>query len=167
MRFYAQPAGNLRFLVQRSVDTWGAQFLYGEFRATLVADSTDADVIVLWSGSVPPDVPPDPGPPAYACTGVTSLPPLDASDRYTGPFHVQLSARPGFTGAQVAACLRPTAIHEVGHALGLFQHSPDTGDIMWAPSLSAPLAVDQPSEQDRRTVEVLYHTRATAFPPPP
>lgn len=170
VRFYAQPASNLRFLVQRAIEAWAALFLYGEFEGTLVADSTGADVIVVWTDSVPPDVPPDPRPPFPACTGVTSLPAIDADSRFTGPLHIQLSVQSGFTEAQVQACMRRTAIHEVGHALGLFQH-PDpgvvpcgepTGSIMCAPP-----AVYVPSEQDRRTVEVLYHTPATVFPPLP
>ena len=54
-------------------------------------------------------------------------------------------------------------IHEVGHALGLFQHSTDSlSDIM-----ASPPRVSLPSDGDRRTVEVLYHTPATLSPPPP
>ena len=33
--------------------------------------STVADVIVRWADSVPPDAPPDNGPPVKACGGVT------------------------------------------------------------------------------------------------
>ena len=164
VRFYAQPTGNLRGLVQHAIDSWASVFLYGELTGTIVPDSTRADVIVE-ADSVP-DVPPDPGAAVYACNEVTSVPPIDASNRFTESFHVRLAVLPGFTPAQVAACLRRTTIHEIGHALGLFQHSPDPGDIMWGPSGGRPLAVEGPSDQDRRTVEVLYHTPATVLPPP-
>src|SRR5439155_971013 len=80
VRFYAQPTGNLRFLVQHAVDSWAGVFLYGEFRGTLVADSTGADVIVQ-ADSVP-DVPPDPGAPVYACNEVTAVPPIDTNNRF-------------------------------------------------------------------------------------
>ena len=165
VRFYAEPAGNLRFLVQRAVDAWAGLFLYGEFSGALVADSAIADVIVRWRNGAPPDVAPDTSH-VYACTGSTSFPAVDPDGRYTGPIEIELWVLSG-TGAQVAACMRRTAIHELGHALGLLQHSPAPGDIMWGPTGSQPLGVDLPTEQDRRTVEVLYHTRATILPRPP
>ena len=164
VRFYAQSTGNLRFLVQHAIDSWAGVFLYGEFRGTLVADSTGADVIVQ-ADSVP-DVPPDPGAPVYACNEVTAVPPIDTNNRFTEAFHIRVAVLPGFTPAQVAACLRRTTIHEAGHALGLFQHSPDPVDIMWGPSGAAPITADGPSDQDRRTVELLYHTPPTVLPPP-
>ncbi len=113
-----------------------------------------------------PDVPPDPGAPVYACSGATSVPSTDAGNRFTEPFHIRLAILPGFTPAQVGACLRRTVIHEAGHALGLFQHSPDPADIMWGPSGATPITADRPSDQDRRTAEVLYHTTPTLLPPP-
>jgi len=164
VRFYAQPRGNLPRLVQHAIDNWADLFLYGEFTGTLVADSSGADVIVAADSA--PDVPPDPGAPVYACSGATSVPSTDAGNRFTEPFHIRLAILPGFTPAQVGACLRRTAIHEAGHALGLFQHSPDPADIMWGPSGATPITADRPSDQDRRTAEVLYHTTPTLLPPP-
>jgi predicted Zn-dependent protease len=156
------PQGNLVFLVQHAVDAWAGLFLYNEFSGVLVSDSSAADVIVAWSGSVPADVPPDPGPPVPACQGLTNVPAVDsATNRLRGPFHVYLGMLGGYTPAQVQACLRRTAIHEVGHVLGLFLESPAPQDIMYVTP-----AVDAPSEQDRRTVEVLYHTPPTVLPPP-
>jgi hypothetical protein len=165
VRFYAQPAGSLPSLVRRATEVWAGLFLYGEFEGELVRDSLGADVIVVWSDSVPPDIAPDTSH-RYACTGVTSVPAVDAGGRYTGPIHIAMSVLSGYTAPEVAACMRRTAIHEVGHALGLFPHSPSPGDIMWGPSAGAALLVDLPTDQDRRTVEVLYHTPPTVRPAP-
>jgi predicted Zn-dependent protease len=52
-------------------------------------------------------------------------------------------------------------IHELGHALGLLQHSPSSFDIM-----NQNPTVTFPSSRDRNTVEILYHSPATVVPPP-
>lgn len=164
VRFFAAPAGNLRFLVERAIGVWTSQFLYGEFTGRLVDDSSRADVIVRWTDSVPPDVLPDSGPPVFACNGVTSLPAVDSGNRFQGPLHVEIgvtAANPPFTAGQVAACTRRTVVHELGHTLGILRESPDTGDIMHSPP-----RVASPSERDRNTVAVLYHTPPTILPPP-
>jgi len=165
VRFYADPRGTLRTLVAHAVDTWERQFLYGEFRGVLVNDSNTADVIVTWADSVPPDATADTGPAVTACGGLTQGFLDSTGTAFDGPFHSQLSVLTGtvFTPGQVQACMRRTTIHELGHALGLFQHSPDAlRDIM-----AVPPRVNLPSAGDRRTVETLYHTTPTFGPPPP
>src|SRR5204862_4601554 len=73
VRFFGDTRGPMRTYVQRAIGLWEDQFLYGEFRGTLVADSSDADVIVTSADSVPADVPPDNGTPFDACSGFTTL----------------------------------------------------------------------------------------------
>lgn len=166
VRFWADPSGNMRFLIERAIAAWEDQFLYREFRGALVNDSTRADVIVRWSDSVPPDVPPDTGAPVSACGGVTTF---TFDTALAEPIRVSVNVfnlgSPGATPAQVQACLRRVSIHEVGHALGLGfptnRHSPFDEDIMFGSPL-----VDFPSRFDRRSVEVLYHSTPTIGPPP-
>jgi predicted Zn-dependent protease len=161
VRFYADPRGAMPALVSLGVGAWEAQFLYGEFRGVLVSDSSQADVIVGWNGIVPPDVPPDPGAPVSACDGQTVYPSWATGSSPGRTVHVTLGTLAGYTDAQVAACLRRVAMHELGHALGLLKHSPSSFDIMHQTP-----TVALPSSSDRRTVEVLYHTAATVGPPP-
>lgn len=164
VRFWADSRSNMGFLVARAVQAWQDQFLYGEFRGILVADSTNADVIVTWRDSVPPDVPPDTVPAANSCGGGTNY---VYDTALLEPVHVELVvfAGVGATAGQVQACLRRIAIHEVGHALGLGfpsnRHSAFDEDIMFGSPI-----VDYPSRFDRRTVEVLYHSVPTVGPPP-
>ena len=162
VRFYPDTRGAMRTLVEYGIAAWTAQFIYGEFNGVIWSDSATADVIVLWSGAVPADVPPDPGPPVTACSGVTRLV-TDASGTRLDSAIVITASRLAVTAtdAQVAACFRRVITHELGHSLGLLQHSPQNTDLM-APD---PL-VDAPTSRDRGTVEVLYHSTPTIGPPP-
>jgi phosphoenolpyruvate carboxykinase (ATP) len=53
------------------------------------------------------------------------------------------------------ACLALTTTHELGHALGIFQHSDEPSDLMYASP-----TVPGPSERDLETAEHIYHVPA-------
>ena len=160
VRYFADTRGHMQSLVTRGLGVWEQQFLYGEFHGQLVSDSTAADVIVAWEDSVPPNVPPDTAGAVGACTGVTTIL-IDSTNTITEALRVVVGVAPGFTTAQVAACLPRVTAHELGHTLGLLRHSSGPDDLM-----SGPPHVDVPTARDRRTVEVLYHTTSTIAPPP-
>lgn len=160
VRFWADPRGPMRSLASYAVAAWEAQFLYGEFRGVLVPDSSHADVIVTWQGTVPSDTAQPDTSTSPACSGVTTNPEL-FSDSSVTALQVSIDVKAGYSDAAIAACVRRVTIHELGHALGLVRHSPYTLDLM-----NAVPVVSWPSGEDRRTVEVLYHTPATIVPPP-
>lgn len=162
VRFYADPRGAMTALIRNAITAWEMQFLHGEFAGVLVGDSLQADVIVRWARGVPPDIDPDTGAPVPACFGHSTNPAVVFKDSSASVLHIELSVRAGYADAQVAACMRRLTIHELGHALGLLQHSPYDPDIMNANPNAA-----FPSRSDRRTVETLYQTTPTVFPPPP
>jgi hypothetical protein len=162
VRVFADTRGPMSSLVAQGLAAWEAQFLYGEFRAALEPDSSRADVVVTWTGTVPPDVPPDPGPPVPACGGLTTLIVDATGAALERPIRVTVTDLGGQpTPGQLVACFARTVTHELGHALGLLQHSSDPADLMAAQPLTA-----APTARDRRTVEVLYHTVPTIGPPP-
>lgn len=170
VRFWADTRSNMRFLVQRGVRAWEDQFLYSEFRGTLVSDSNTADVIVCWGDceggapdSVPPDVPPDTTPAGNSCAGITTYNYDSTGFGLSGPIRVSLTVLTGspVLPGQVQACMRRVSIHELGHSLGLLRHSSFDEDIMFGSPI-----VDYPSRFDRRSAEVLYHSPPTVSPPP-
>jgi hypothetical protein len=161
VRYWVDPAaGVVADYIARGLEAWEAQFLYGEFRAVAVTDSSRADVVVRVLGSTPPDVPLTNDPPVFACGGVTRYDAPDAANRFPGPPVVELAWDVGYSEVDVANCLFRVAVHEVGHTLGILAHSPDEFDLM-----NANPRVAAPSVRDRATAETLYHTPPTVLPP--
>ena len=160
VRFWTDPRGNMKDLVQNAINEWQDQFMYGEFTGVMVSDSGHADVQFTWSGSVPATVAPDPGPPVKACGGLTQPDSVSGNQVY-GAFHSSITILSGpATPGQVEACVRRTVIHEMGHTLGILTEAPDSTDIMYFTPL-----VPTPSAADRTTVQVLYHTAPNLLPP--
>jgi len=158
VRFWAEDTLNLPVHVQHALGQWQAAFLYGEFRGELVADSSVADVIVT-SGLAPKggfSVTRLESSMAPECQGATDIE-LDAGGtRILPPIRVYVNPRfvPGSPG--VDECLALTTTHELGHSLGIFAHSPNADDIMFADPV-----VSELSPEDRVTAELAYHTEPT------
>ncbi len=161
VRVWVEGAASLPENVPRAIAAWRTAFLYGEFDATVVSDSSSADVIVRAS--------PAPGVQfartrlrsalATECAGATDL---DISDDHTQlrlPVRVYVDPRPDPAAPGLAACLALTTTHEFGHALGIWRHSGAPTDIMFADPMVA-----APSERDLQTAEVIYHLTPNVEP---
>lgn len=154
VRIWTEDSLNLPARVLDGVDRWKAAFLYGEFDAVSVSDSNSADVIVRagvtvkggfsmirLAGSLAPE-----------CEGGTDFELPPGSREIQAPVRVFINPRfdPALPG--VGECLDLTTTHELGHAIGIFAHSPDTTDIMYSDP-----SVPGLSTRDRATVERAYH----------
>jgi hypothetical protein len=153
VRFWAEDIYDLGAHTQSAIDTWKSAFLYREFDGIMVADSADADVVVR-AGF------PDGGgilrTRITECEALTELD-LDTESReLTLPIHVFVAPRFDPELPATKACFGVAMIHEVGHSIGIFRHSPNQGDIMYFSP-----AVTGTSERDRQTAEVLYHSPAS------
>lgn len=162
VRYWVAPdAGIVRTFVQDGMLRWSATFLYGEYRAVLVPDSADADVLVFVEPGTPPAGDPTDDPPVVgACGGVTRYDLEPDEDRLRRPFRITVEWHGAFENADIVNCLERVTVHEIGHTLGLFGHSANEEDLMHPNP-----RVREPSPADRATAEMLYHTAATIAPP--
>lgn len=156
VRVWVEDDNDLPGHMARAIDVWESAFLYGEFDAELVSDSSTADVLVR-SGT-PEDklqrvrlhraMAPE-------CAGATDLD-IDVPARELRlPIRVFVDPRSLPDDPGIGPCLALTSIHELGHALGIFAHSEDPDDIMYTDP-----EADLPSERDMATAEAAYHTPA-------
>jgi hypothetical protein len=160
VRIWAEDIAGLPGNAERAIRVWEAGFLYREFQGELVSDSSTADVLIF--GNAPPNLKlgvhrlhsmaPE-------CSGATDIETNDDHTELLLPIRVFIN--PVFPVDQVATrtCLALTTIHELGHAFGIFQHSPDPADIMFTNP-----QVELPSVRDRGTMEADYHYPPTLEP---
>lgn len=158
VKIWTEDTFGLPSHVQHGIDEWRRAFLYGEFDAVRVSDSSVADVIVRagnfakntlavlrLEGSMAPE-----------CTGSTNFDLPPGSRELQVPIRVFVNPRfePSVPG--VAECLALTTTHELGHAIGILEHSPVATDIMYVDPVVSAL-----SNRDRSTAELAYHIQPT------
>lgn len=160
VRIYVATDDPLRPMVERAIDEWQNLFLYGEFRAELVGDPAGADIVVRnaiapakLSGAIRL------ARRAPECRGETTF----VADADAGtldlPFEVYVWSRIGPEGPGLDTCYELTVLHELGHALGIFEHSVSPDDLMYADPTRNGF-----SGRDRATAEAAYHLPATLVP---
>lgn len=148
----------------RAIDTWEDALRSNQFRATLVTSPGAADIVL---GAQPAGgrgsasrirlegV-------ADGCFGFTDFSVDLEAGTLTLPFRIEVTASPGVAAATLLSCYDATVLHELGHALGIFAHSPNANDVMHTDPTRATL-----SGPDEATVAVLYGTDPTLVPVSP
>lgn len=160
VRIWAEDAAGLPGYAERAIGVWESGFLYREFRGEMVSDSATADVLIFANSapnltlgihrlhSMAPQ-----------CSGATDLEVSDDHTELLVPIRVFIDPVLPLDQPATQTCLALTTIHELGHALGIFQHSPNPDDIMFANPV-----VETPSDRDRGTIEAIYHYPPTLEP---
>jgi hypothetical protein len=98
---------------------------------------------------------------APECEGGTDFDLPAGSNQLTMPIRVFVNPRFDPVAPGVAECMALTTTHEVGHAIGIFAHSPIATDIMYGDP-----GVSSLSTRDRATAEAAYHIAPTLTPGP-
>jgi predicted Zn-dependent protease len=162
VRIWVEDNANLRENMPRAIEAWRAAFLYREFDATVVSDSGAADVIVRGTSTSAPTAATLRSALAPQCQGSTDR---DISDDHTQlrlPVRVSIVPLATPEDPNLAGCLALTTTHELGHVLGIWQHSSNPADLMYF----FPVATS-PSDRDLATAEILYHVPANVEPTGP
>lgn len=157
VRYWVEDSLDAPALVSNAIARWRSAFLYHEWDGTLVGDSSQADVIVRITN---PPVKPAPlrlDALRPECEGATDVDTVATRTQFLVPVRVYVN--PKFQSDDLGLCMAITLTHELGHSLGLFQHSSDPGDIMFSDP-----QVEALSDRDVSTVETLYHRRSDMVP---
>jgi predicted Zn-dependent protease len=161
-------AATLRPALDAAAAAWNGAVFYGEYRVETTTDLSRADVLLLASDDpLPVALPEASCAPRLDGRGVTTFCPT--ADRR----HLQVYPLPGPQAGQVrklivvrssalaaAADLARLVTHELGHGLGIWNHSDQPEDVMWGGLLQTAV----PTPRDQRTIRALYHTPATVRP---
>jgi hypothetical protein len=153
---------------ERGAAMWNAYALFGEYRLVRTQSIADADVVVRWSDNLAP-VDDSQCPPTFS-NGVTTfcIDDIDATPLRLATFpslpgapgaqHVKMLVTILASQATIPGRIDRLLAHELGHVLGIGQHSPNNHDLMYGDPV-----VDVLSRRDIATVQVLYHTAADVF----
>jgi hypothetical protein len=153
VRIWTQDTLNLPLHVQNGIAQWKAAFLYREFDAVSVSDSTIADVIVSNGAALMGQLPVSRiAAAAPECEGVTDFELPPGGREIQPPIRVFVRPRLDPAAPGVDECMALTTTHELGHAIGILAHSPEATDIMYSDPTVAAL-----SSRDRATAERAYH----------
>lgn len=155
---------------ERGAAQWNARALFDEYHLTRVASITDADAVLRYSTDLPPVNTTECTPTFSNAVTTYCIDDPDAAQLHLATFeflgmdevtsHVKMLVTVLTTSASINGRLDRLVAHELGHVLGIGQHSPEPTDLM-APGI--PPRADL-SARDAATVQVLYHTAADILP---
>ena len=162
VRVYAENSGDLQVNTDSAIAVWLHAFRCGELSMVRWTDSTGADVVIR-NPPIQPAAPPAfhlaAGDSTNGCRGRTDVDTISA-DTIMRPIHSYVWPL-GADSAATASCYHFVTAHELGHALGLFMHSTDPGDLMYTYPHRRVVSVN-----DRYTIQILYHSISPMVPGP-
>lgn len=156
---FVEPDLVLESSLAKALATWEGAFMYGEVRFGMVSDSNRADIIVRNENPIKPSQGISLGSAGTLCFGSTDFDADPVAGTLTLPFRVRLSSLNPPENPAVRECYDATMLHEIGHAIGIFEHSPNGDDVMNPTPTRTTL-----SARDRATAVAAYHLPANLVP---
>ena len=149
----------LQAALENGIAVWNSAALYNEFKLEATTDLASADAVLLFA-STPTPVDAGNCPPGGSAAYTTFC--LDDSGEHLAFFPLPSG---GETRVKFIVTLRNQnpldsesvrrlVAHELGHVLGIGQHSNQPTDLMFGGVLTRA----EPGPRDRGTLQVLYHT---------
>jgi tetratricopeptide (TPR) repeat protein len=120
-----------------------------------VPSATDADITVTWTNDPTKMVSSAEGGHAEVVPAANGILKSDITI---------LTSKPGSGGEAGSNYMRHVVLHEVGHALGIFGHSPKAGDVMYGIVMPTN-SVSNLSDRDKQTMLALYSASGSAVHP--
>jgi predicted Zn-dependent protease len=155
----------LRAALANAVEVWNSAVLYGEVQLQEVRNVSEADAVLSFFGSALPletgQCTPS-GSDAFTTFCLTGDGqhlegfPIVGTNQRNVKFLVTLQPVLPFDPIEVTRLVT----HEMGHVLGIAQHSPLATDLMHSDARVAA----RPTARDRATLQALYHTAAEITP---
>jgi predicted Zn-dependent protease len=172
VRVYVEPhpdaahTAALESALENAVEVWNDAALYREVQLEGTEQLEEADAVLVYSSVLQPvDAAncPAGGSLAYTtfCRDADDLSRLAVFPiRNSGGGKVKFLVTVRTQATLDVESVRRLVAHELGHVLGIAQHSKRPTDLMYP----GPITRAEPSPADRATLQVLYHTRADITP---
>ena len=159
-----QRASLLASALESGAAAWNDVALFAEYRLVQTNDTTNADVILMWSDVIPPVETENCRPAVTQAVTTFCIDGLGTNDPRLRVFPLRSGAASRIrmlvtvlaAEANDPATVRRLVAHELGHVLGIARHSGDARDLMFR---TDPV-IERPGPRDAATVQVLYHVGA-------
>lgn len=162
VRIWVEDQYDLPARVQAGLVQWRAALTTTQFRATIVTDSATADIIIRADRLASPTFRGAShrlGGRVQSCEGASDIQVDDDLTELVLPVHAYVVPSLDPELPETDACLSRVTTHELGHLLGIYDHSPDAGDLMHSsPTVAAPSAADI------ATMREVYRSPASLVP---
>lgn len=158
VQVWVENQGGLPGYFAAAIGQWRDAFPGGAWNAAITADSATADVIVRYLPAASARSAALLATRRQSCEGATTVD--TAGTRFQLRLPMRVYVYPSILGApDLNECLAIASTHELGHSLGILQHSPDPADLMYpTPTASAP------SDRDLATARAAYQAPADMVP---
>jgi hypothetical protein len=165
---HSDPAHHAALLnaLDNGIAVWNDAALYREVQLARAVELSEADAVLIYSNALQPVDVSSCSPGGGLAYTTFCIDPNDSGRlalfpiRNVGGGRVKFLVTVRTQATLDAESVKRLVAHELGHVLGIAQHSKRPTDLLYP----GPIARSEPSPADRATLQVLYHSRADISP---